>query len=81
MYGKIKSQLKAKGTPIPENDIWIASLAEQHQLTCRTSQRKYQSMFKECCYPTALIIKFLLIFSTHAKTLRVRDPNTEAIVT
>ncbi len=32
-YGKVKSQLKIKGTPIPENDIWIAALATQHQLT------------------------------------------------
>ena len=32
-YGKIKSQLKVKGTPIPENDIWIAALAFQYSLT------------------------------------------------
>lgn len=32
VYGKIKSQLKAKGAPIPENDIWIASLAAQPPL-------------------------------------------------
>ena len=32
-YGKIKSQLKEKGTPIPENDIWIAALAFQYSLT------------------------------------------------
>ena len=26
-YGKIKASLKAKGRPIPENDIWIAATA------------------------------------------------------
>lgn len=27
IYGKIKGDLKKKGKPIPENDIWIAALA------------------------------------------------------
>jgi tRNA(fMet)-specific endonuclease VapC len=31
-YGKIKSLLRAKGRPIPENDIWIAAIAQQYQL-------------------------------------------------
>lgn len=26
-YGKIKNRLKQSGTPIPENDMWIAALA------------------------------------------------------
>ena len=26
-YGEIKSELRAKGRPIPENDIWIAAIA------------------------------------------------------
>ena len=30
IYGKIKTQLKAKGKPIPENDIWIAAHAIEH---------------------------------------------------
>ncbi len=30
-YAKVKARLKSKGTPIPENDIWIASLALQHK--------------------------------------------------
>jgi tRNA(fMet)-specific endonuclease VapC len=33
LYGYVKSQLKKKGKPIPENDIWIAAAAKQHQLT------------------------------------------------
>lgn len=32
-YGRIKTALRAKGRPIPENDIWIAAIAQQHGLT------------------------------------------------
>ncbi len=32
-YGRIKTGLRAKGRPIPENDIWIAAVAQQHGLT------------------------------------------------
>lgn len=32
-YGDIKNNLKEKGKPIPENDIWIAALAQQYSLT------------------------------------------------
>lgn len=32
IYGKVKSNLKDKGKPIPENDIWTASLAIQYDL-------------------------------------------------
>jgi tRNA(fMet)-specific endonuclease VapC len=31
-YGQIKRQLARHGTPIPENDIWIAALAMQYGL-------------------------------------------------
>jgi len=32
-YGEIKNFLRDKGRPIPENDIWIAATAKQHNLT------------------------------------------------
>lgn len=32
-YGRIKNNLRVKGRPIPENDIWIAAIAAQHGLT------------------------------------------------
>lgn len=35
-YGEIKNNLKEKGQPIPENDIWIAALAQQYFLTLVT---------------------------------------------
>lgn len=31
-YGQIKAALRRKGCPLPENDLWIAALAQQHQL-------------------------------------------------
>ncbi|MCI0553204.1 MAG: type II toxin-antitoxin system VapC family toxin [Anaerolineae bacterium] len=33
VYGEIKDVLRIKGHPIPENDIWIAAIAVQHNLT------------------------------------------------
>lgn len=35
-YGEIKNILRLKGHPIPENDIWIAAIALQHDLTLIT---------------------------------------------
>jgi len=31
-YGRLRAQLSRAGTPLPENDIWIAALALEHQL-------------------------------------------------
>ena len=31
-YADLKVQLRAQGTPIPENDLWIAALCVQHDL-------------------------------------------------
>ncbi len=42
-YGKIKYQLKKMGRPVPENDLWIASIASQYNLTLIT----YDNHFKE----------------------------------
>ena len=33
IYGQIKTSLRQQGRPIPDNDIWIASVAKQHALT------------------------------------------------
>jgi tRNA(fMet)-specific endonuclease VapC len=35
-YGRVSHQLRVKGRPIPQNDIWIAALAIQHNLTVLT---------------------------------------------
>jgi len=43
-YGAIKNQLRAKGQPIPENDIWIAAIARQHQLTLVTRDEHFRAV-------------------------------------
>ncbi|MCB0194497.1 MAG: type II toxin-antitoxin system VapC family toxin [Anaerolineae bacterium] len=40
-YGSVKNQLRQKGRPIPENDLWIAALALQHQLTLVSRDRHF----------------------------------------
>lgn len=35
-YGRIKASLKAAGTPLPENDVWIAAFATEHNLPLAT---------------------------------------------
>jgi tRNA(fMet)-specific endonuclease VapC len=35
-YGSLKQALEAKGSLIPENDMWIAALAKQNNLTLVT---------------------------------------------
>ena len=41
IYGKIKADLRRKGTPIPENDIWIAASAIQHRLKLSTRDKHF----------------------------------------
>lgn len=41
-YGRVKHELKLAGTPLPENDIWIAALALQHQLVLATRDSHFE---------------------------------------
>jgi tRNA(fMet)-specific endonuclease VapC len=41
-YGEIKSRLKEKGQLIPENDIWIAAIAQQYALTVVTKDEHFE---------------------------------------
>jgi tRNA(fMet)-specific endonuclease VapC len=41
MYGSIKGRLRKIGRPIPENDIWIAAIARQYQLTLVTRDEHF----------------------------------------
>jgi len=43
-YGQIKNALRAKGRPIPENDIWIAAQAQQHQVTLVARDDHFQEI-------------------------------------
>ncbi len=42
-YGQIKQALRRHGTPIPENDIWIAASALEHGLPVVTRDSKHFS--------------------------------------
>jgi tRNA(fMet)-specific endonuclease VapC len=43
-YGRIKKSLRDKGKPLPENDIWIAALAQQHGLTVVSRDQHFQEI-------------------------------------
>lgn len=40
-YALVKNELRDQGTPIPENDLWIASLARQHALIVVSRDRHF----------------------------------------
>jgi tRNA(fMet)-specific endonuclease VapC len=44
IYGEIKTQLKRKGKPIPENDIWVAAIARQFNLTLITKDGHFKEV-------------------------------------
>lgn len=43
-YAAIFRVLRAAGTPIPTNDIWIAALVVQHDLTLYTRDRHFDAI-------------------------------------
>ncbi len=43
-YGEIKNALREKGRPIPENDVWIAAIALQHDLTVATRDTHFNEI-------------------------------------
>ena len=43
-YGEIKDRLRSKGRPIPENDIWIAACAMQHDLPLATRDDHFKEV-------------------------------------
>jgi len=44
VYGNIKSALRKKGKPIPENDIWIAAIAVQNDLPLVTRDNHFKEI-------------------------------------
>ncbi len=44
VYGELKWALSEVGTPIPENDLWIAALARQHGLTLVTRDAHFDAI-------------------------------------
>jgi tRNA(fMet)-specific endonuclease VapC len=43
-YAQVKFDLRKKGRPIPENDVWIASIARQYELTLLTCDVHFQEI-------------------------------------
>ena len=43
-YGEVKNALRLKGQPLPENDIWIAAIALQHDLTLVTRDAHFDEV-------------------------------------
>jgi len=41
VYAKVREGLRAKGTPIPENDVWISALAVEHGLDIVSRDRDF----------------------------------------
>src|SRR5688572_9005908 len=41
-YGNVKATLRAKGRPIPDNDLWIAAIAVQHAVRLVTRDAHFQ---------------------------------------
>ena len=44
IYGEMKHSLRVKGRPLPENDIWIAAIALQYDLTLVTRDAHFQEV-------------------------------------
>jgi predicted nucleic acid-binding protein len=40
-YATVREALRAKGTPIPENDVWISALAVEHSLDIVSRDRDF----------------------------------------
>ena len=41
IYARIQLQLKEKGKPIPENDLWIATICVEHDLPLATTDTHF----------------------------------------
>lgn len=40
-YARVRDELSRLGTPIPENDVWVAALARQHDLPVVSRDRHF----------------------------------------
>jgi tRNA(fMet)-specific endonuclease VapC len=43
-YARLFVQLKRAGTPVPDNDLWIAALAVEHDLALITRDRHFDTV-------------------------------------
>jgi len=45
-YGEIMARLYKKGKPIPTNDVWVAAIARQHNLTLVSRDNHFKEIEK-----------------------------------
>lgn len=43
-YAEVKDELRRQGRPIPENDLWIAALARQHDVTLASRDSHFDAV-------------------------------------
>jgi tRNA(fMet)-specific endonuclease VapC len=48
-YARVFVQLKRAGTPIPDNDLWIAAMVLEHNLTLITRDRHFERIPQLLC--------------------------------
>jgi tRNA(fMet)-specific endonuclease VapC len=41
-YGRLRAALRRQGTPIPDNDTWLAAIALRHRLTVVTRDKHFR---------------------------------------
>jgi predicted nucleic acid-binding protein len=44
VYARVRHELRAAGTPIPENDVWIAAIVIEHRLPLATRDRHFRAV-------------------------------------
>ena len=42
VYARVRHQLRAAGTPMPENDVWIAAVAIEHSLPLASRDKHFK---------------------------------------
>lgn len=48
-YARLFVQLKRAGTPVPDNDLWIAAIVLEHDLTLITRDQHFQKIPQLLC--------------------------------
>jgi tRNA(fMet)-specific endonuclease VapC len=43
-YAEVKDELRRRGRPIPDNDVWIAALARQHDVTLASRDSHFDAV-------------------------------------
>lgn len=44
IFGRIEQNLRSKGCPIPQNDVWITAIASEHDLILLTKDKHFDNV-------------------------------------